>query len=62
LEAGASEIVGLREEFWVAITTKDMKNKRRIYSAECKARVALDSIKGIKTVQEIAAFRCTRLG
>ena len=32
-----------------------MKNKRRIHSAEFKARVALDAIKGIKTVQEIAA-------
>jgi transposase-like protein len=32
-----------------------MKNKRRIHSAEFKARVALEAIKGIKTVQEIAA-------
>jgi hypothetical protein len=32
-----------------------MKNKRRIHSAGFKARVALDAIKGIKTVQEIAA-------
>ena len=32
-----------------------MKNKRRTHSAEFKARVALEAIKGIKTVQEIAA-------
>jgi putative transposase len=32
-----------------------MKNKRRIHSAEFKARVALEAIKSIKTVQEIAA-------
>ena len=32
-----------------------MKNKRRIHSAEFKARVALEAIKGIKTVQQIAA-------
>jgi transposase-like protein len=31
-----------------------MKNKRRIHSAEFKARVALEAMKGIKTVQEIA--------
>lgn len=32
-----------------------MKNKRRIHSAEFKARVALEAIKGLKTVQQIAA-------
>jgi hypothetical protein len=32
-----------------------MKNKRRTHSAEFKARVDLEAIKGIKTVQEIAA-------
>jgi transposase-like protein len=32
-----------------------MKNKRRIHSAEFKARMALEAIKGIKTEQEIAA-------
>jgi hypothetical protein len=32
-----------------------MKNKGRPHSAEFKARVALEAIKGIKTVQEIAA-------
>ena len=32
-----------------------MKNKRRTHSAEFKARVALEAIKGIKTVPEIAA-------
>jgi transposase-like protein len=32
-----------------------MKNKRRTHSAEFKARVAFEAIKGIKTVQEIAA-------
>ena len=32
-----------------------MKHTRRNHSAEFKARVALDAIKGIKTVQEIAA-------
>ena len=35
--------------------TRHMKNKRRTHSAEFKARVALEAIKGIKTVQEIAA-------
>jgi len=32
-----------------------MKNKRRVHSAEFKARVALEAIKGLKTVQQIAA-------
>lgn len=32
-----------------------MKTIRRDYSAEFKARVALEAIKGLKTVQEIAA-------
>ena len=32
-----------------------MKNKRRIHSAEFKARIALEAIKGLKTVQQIAA-------
>ena len=32
-----------------------MKNKRRNHSAEFKARVALEAIKGLKTVQQIAA-------
>ena len=32
-----------------------MKNKRRIHSAEFKARIALEALKGLKTVQQIAA-------
>jgi transposase-like protein len=32
-----------------------MKSKRRNHSAEFKARVALEAIKAIKTVQQIAA-------
>ena len=32
-----------------------MRSKRRQHSAEFKARVALEAIKGIKTVQQIAA-------
>ncbi|NBV86300.1 MAG: transposase [Verrucomicrobia bacterium] len=32
-----------------------MKNKRRIHRAEFKARIALEAIKGLKTVQQIAA-------
>ena len=32
-----------------------MKRKRRKHSAEFKARVALEAIKGIKTISEIAA-------
>lgn len=32
-----------------------MKNKRRIHSAEFKARIALEAIKGLKTLQQIAA-------
>ena len=32
-----------------------MKQKRRNHSAEFKARVALEALKGVKTVQEIAA-------
>ena len=32
-----------------------MKNRRRIHSADFKARVALEAIKGIRTVQQIAA-------
>ena len=32
-----------------------MKTIRRNHSAEFKARVAIDAIKGLKTVQEIAA-------
>ena len=32
-----------------------MKQKRRNHSAEFKARVALEAIKGVKTVQQIAA-------
>lgn len=32
-----------------------MKRKRRNHSSEFKARVALEAIKGVKTVQQIAA-------
>jgi transposase len=32
-----------------------MKGKRRKHSAECKARIAVEAIKGVKTVQQIAA-------
>ncbi len=32
-----------------------MKNKRRIHSAEFKARIALEAVNGLKTVQQIAA-------
>lgn len=32
-----------------------MKKKRRTHSAEFKARIALDAVKGLKTVQQIAA-------
>jgi transposase len=32
-----------------------MKRKRRKHSAEFKARVALEAIKGVKTISEIAA-------
>jgi transposase-like protein len=32
-----------------------MKNNRRIHSAEFKARIALEALKGLKTVQQIAA-------
>lgn len=31
------------------------KGKRRVHSAEFKARVALEAIKGVKTVSQIAA-------
>ena len=34
---------------------RDMKQKRRNHSPEFKARVALEAIKGLKTVQQIAA-------
>lgn len=33
---------------------RDMKQKRRNHSPEFKARVALEAIKGLKTVQQIA--------
>ena len=32
-----------------------MKQKRRNHSAEFKARIALEALKGLKTVQQIAA-------
>jgi transposase-like protein len=32
-----------------------MKQKRRTHSAEFKARIALEAIKGLQTVQQIAA-------
>jgi len=31
-----------------------MKQKRRNHSAEFKARIALEALKGVKTVQQIA--------
>ncbi len=34
-------------------TTEAMKQKRRTHSAECKARVALEALKGVKTVNQI---------
>ena len=34
---------------------RDMKNKRRIHSAEFKARIALEAVKRHETVQQIAA-------
>ena len=34
---------------------REMKKKRRNHSAEFKARIALEAIKGLKTVQQIAA-------
>jgi putative transposase len=33
-----------------------MSTQRKRYSAECKARVALDAIKGHKTVNELASL------
>ena len=33
----------------------DKKQKRRNHSAEFKARIALEALKGVKTVQQIAA-------
>ena len=33
---------------------KDVKRKRKTHSAEFKARVALEALKGIKTISEIA--------
>lgn len=33
-----------------------MSTQRKRYSAECKARVALDAIKGHKTVNELASI------
>ena len=32
-----------------------MSTQRRQYSAECKARVALEALKGLKTVNELAS-------
>ena len=32
-----------------------MKNKRRVHSPEFKARIALEALKGIKPIHEIAA-------
>lgn len=32
-----------------------MKQKRRNHSGEFKARIALEALKGVKTVQQIAA-------
>ena len=32
-----------------------MSTQRKRYSAECKARVALDAVKGLKTVNELAS-------
>lgn len=40
---------------WGERNHRDMKQKRRNHSAEFKARVALEAIKGVKTVQQIAA-------
>ena len=38
----------------VKTTTEPMKRKRRTHSAEFKARVALEALKGVKTVNQIA--------
>ena len=35
--------------------TKEMKSTRRKHSSEFKARIELEALKGLKTVQEIAA-------
>jgi hypothetical protein len=35
-------------------SNRDMKNKRRIHSAEFKARIALEAVDGLKTVQQLA--------
>lgn len=45
----------MRQGLWGEKTTESMKQKRRNHSAEFKARVALEAIKGVKTVQQIAA-------
>src|SRR5256886_17473476 len=34
---------------------EEMSTQRKRYSAECKARVALDAVKGLKTVNELAS-------
>lgn len=34
---------------------REMKKQRRTHSAEFKARIALEAVKGLKTVQQIAA-------
>jgi transposase-like protein len=39
---------------WYKTTTKAMKRTRRTHSAEFKARVALEALKGVKTVNQIA--------
>jgi transposase len=36
------------------MTTEPMKRKRRIHTAEFKARVALEALKGVKTINQIA--------
>lgn len=38
----------------VVNTIKSVKRKRRTHSAEFKARVALEALKGIKTINQIA--------
>ena len=37
------------------MTTEPMKRKRRIHTAEFKARVALEALKGVKTINQINA-------
>ena len=42
---------------WLAISRfHEMARKRRLFEASFKARVALDAVRGLKTVSELAAL------